>query len=50
LFLDLSQQPRGVLDLVVDDFAVLRCLFAVIHRPPRDRGDPIEIAFQRCVY
>jgi hypothetical protein len=28
LFLDLSQQPRGVLDLVVDDFTVWRCLFS----------------------
>jgi hypothetical protein len=50
LFLDLSQQPRGLLDLVVDDFAVLRCLFSVRHRPAGDGDDLVEIAFQRCFY
>lgn len=50
MFLDLSQQPRGVLDLVVDDFAVLRCLFSARHRPAGDSDDLVEIATQRCFY
>lgn len=49
MFLDLSQQPRGVLDLVVDDFAVWRCLFSARDRPAGDGDDLVEIAFQRCV-
>lgn len=50
MFLDLPQQPRGVLNLVADGFAVLRCLFPAFHRPPRDRDDLIQIAFQRCCW
>lgn len=50
MFLDLSQQPRGVLDLVVDDFTVWRCLFSARHRPAGDGDDLVEIAFQRCFY
>jgi hypothetical protein len=49
LFLDLLQQPYGVLDLVVDDDrAVWRCLLPAFHRPPRDGDDLIQIVFERC--
>ena len=48
LFLDLLQQPRGVLDLVSDDRAVLNRWFAAIERPPRNGDDLIEIALERC--
>src|SRR5271154_5325174 len=49
LFLDLLQQPRGVLDFVADVAGVYgswlsRC---ALERPPGDGGDLIEIAFQR---
>jgi hypothetical protein len=50
LFLDLLQKPRGLLNLVVDDFAVLRCLFSALDGPAGDRDDLIESAFQRCFY
>ncbi len=50
MFLDPLQKPRGVLNLVVDDFAVLRCLFSALDGPAGDRDDLIEIAFQRCLY
>jgi hypothetical protein len=38
-----------VLDLALDDRAVWRCLFRAIQHPPRDGGDLIQIAFQRCL-
>lgn len=49
MFLDLLQQPRGVLDFVADVAGVYgswlsRC---ALERPPGDGGDLIEIAFQR---
>ncbi len=55
LFLDslgkLRQQPRGVLDLASDGFAVLRGFFRAIQRTPRDGDDLIQIAFERyCFY
>lgn len=50
MFLQLLQQPRGVLDLVADGFAVLCCLFPTFHRPPRDGDDLIQIVFQRCFW
>ena len=50
MFLDLSQQSRGVLDLVVDEFAVWRCLFSARDRPAGDGDDLVQIAFQRCFY
>ena len=50
MFLDLSQQPRGVLDLVVDEFAVWRCLFSARDRPAGDGDDLREIVFQRRFY
>jgi len=50
LFLDPLQKPRGVLNPVVDDLAVLRCLFSALDGPAGDGDDLIEIAFQRCFY
>jgi len=38
----LRQQPRGVLDLVLDGFAVQRCTFVVIERAAGDHDDLIE--------
>lgn len=54
MFLDLFQQPRDLLDPVADRRAVLRGLFPLrlfrlaIQRTPRDGGDLIQIAFERC--
>jgi hypothetical protein len=52
LFLDslrkLRQQPRGVLDLASDGFAVLRGFFRAIERTPRDGDDLIQIVFECC--
>jgi hypothetical protein len=54
LFLDsfrkLRQQPRGVLDLASDGFAVLRGFFRAIQRTPRDGDDLIQIAFERYCF
>jgi hypothetical protein len=54
LFLDslckLRQQPRGVLDLAPDGFAVLRGFFRAIQRTPRDGDDLIQIAFERYCF
>lgn len=51
LFLDLlgklRQQPRGVLDLAFDRFAVLRGFFGAIKRTPCDGDDLIQVAFER---
>jgi hypothetical protein len=47
LFLELLQQPHGVLNLVSDGRAARRVL-RTIKRPPQDGGDLIEVAFQRC--
>jgi len=47
LFLDLLQQPRGVLDLALNDFAALGRLFPAFQHPARDGDDLIEIVFQR---
>jgi hypothetical protein len=44
----LRQQPRGVLDLASDGFAVLRWLFRTMECTAGDGDDLIEIAFQRC--
>lgn len=46
MFLELLQQPHGVLNPVSDDRAVRR-VFRTIKRPPQDGGDLIEVAFQR---
>jgi len=46
-FGQLHQQPRGVLDLVLDGFAVQRWIFGVIERAAGDRDDLIKLAFQR---
>lgn len=50
MFLDLLQQPGGVLDFVVDDFVVLRCLVSAFKGPAGDGDDLREIVFQRCFY
>lgn len=49
MFLDSLQQPRGVLDLVADDDAVLDRWFTAIQRPARDGDDLIEVVFERCL-
>jgi hypothetical protein len=38
-----------VLDLVLDDRGVLRCLLPAIQHAPRDGGDLIETAFEHCL-
>ena len=46
----LRQQPRGVLDLASDGFAVLRRFFRAIKRTPHDCDDLVQIAFERYCF
>lgn len=45
MFLELFQQPRGLLDFVADDFAVLCWLFGALERAD-DGGELVEVAFE----